>query len=135
MMYIFCIYKKYTSAAAYMIRVTYTFCIVCIYCVCTKSKHIQRFFQLDSCIRIGFFKKHTFQVSSRFYLKSELCTSFVQLLRFLYICRNLMYMFWTFIILRNFDLYNLYKIYTILVLCIICIIFFDKGVPKCHGFH
>ena len=50
------------------------------------------------------YKKHTFQVSSRFQLK--LCTSFVQFVHFLYICRNSMYMFCSIIIIENFDLYN-----------------------------
>ena len=50
------------------------------------------------------YKKHTFQASIRFQL--ELCTSFVQFVHFLYICRNSMYMFCSIIIIENFDLYN-----------------------------
>ena len=86
----------------------YRFCIVCTLFVCTEN--IQRLFQLTICI--GFvqfvhcrYKKHTFQVSSRFQFK--LWTSFVHSVHFLYICRNVMYIFCTFIIIQSFDLYNL----------------------------
>ena len=77
-------------------------------------------------------KKHTFQVSSRF--QSKLCTSFVQFVQFLYIYRNSMYIFRTFIIKQNFDLYNLcvqnIQKLSVFIICVnILYSFFGKGMP------
>ena len=138
-MYVFCIYKKYTSAAAYMIRVTYTFCIVCIYYVFTKSIHIQRSFQLDSCIRIGFFKKHIFQVSSVF----TLSPNFVQVLYSFYVfciyvgiwCTCFGHLLSWLVQSLYIAIQNIYKFGVMYNFYIHFVYFFDKGVPKCHGFH
>ena len=46
---------------------------------------------LHSLYIVCMYKKHTFQVSSRF--QSELFTCFVDFVHFLYICRNFMYIF------------------------------------------
>ena len=82
------------------------FYIVCALFLCTKN--IQRLFQVAAWIVLVLYclyKKQTFQVWSRFW--SELCTSFVVCIFFLYICRNLMYISCTFIIIQSFDLYDL----------------------------
>ena len=147
-LHIVCIYKKHTKAVS--VSQLYRFCMVCtlfvvqktyeghfsqlvvqilygLYIICS-TKNIRRPFQLASCIDfvqfahiVRMYKKRTFQVSSRF--QSDLCASFVQFVQFLYICKNLMYIFCIFIIIQNIDLYNLciQNIYKLSVLYNFCI--------------
>ena len=101
-LYIICMYKKHTKAVSVsylVVQVLYSLRIVCMY------------------------KKYTFQIASRFW--SKLCTCFVQFVHFFYICRNVMFIFCTFIIIQNFDLYNLciQNIYKFSVLYNFCIRF------------
>ena len=123
-LHIVCIYKKHTKAVS--VSQLYRFCMVCTLFV--VQKNIRRPFQLASCIDfvqfahiVRMYKKRTFQVSSRF--QSDLCASFVQFVQFLYICKNLMYIFCIFIIIQNIDLYNLciQNIYKLSVLYNFCI--------------
>ena len=110
----FCIYKKYILAATYMIRLTLAYILYSLLILCMYKK-TQRLFKLASFIgflqfvRIVYFfcmyKKHLFQVSSCF--QFGLCASFVQLTHFSYICRSLIYIYCTFIIIKIFDLLNL----------------------------
>ena len=95
-----------------MIQLTFVYILYSLYVVCIYKKHTktvsvsQLYLQvLYSLYIICMYKKHTFQVSSCF--QSELCTSFVQFVHCLYICSSLMYIFCTFIIIENFDLYSL----------------------------
>ena len=64
---------------------------------------------------------HTKSINFKF----QAVLSFVQFVHFLYIYRNLMYIFCTFIIIQNFDLYNLciQNIYKFSVSCNFCIDF------------
>ena len=87
------------------VNIFYSFCIVCMH------------------------KKHTFQVSSRFYFEHF---NYI----FAYNVRNLMYISCTFIIIKIFGLYKLciQNIYANLVLCIIFVaihfVRVDKGSRK-----
>ena len=86
-LYIKCMYKNHTKA--FSVSQLYTFCITNSF-FCT-------FFV--ACM----YKKHTFQESRCF--QFEICKRFVQFVLFLYIQKNLMYIFCTCIITQNLDLY------------------------------
>ena len=120
-----CLYIQKTYKGCFsqlVVQILYGLYIIC------STKNIRRPFQLASCIDfvqfahiVRMYKKRTFQVSSRF--QSDLCASFVQFVQFLYICKNLMYIFCIFIIIQNIDLYNLciQNIYKLSVLYNFCI--------------
>ena len=103
-LYLVCIYKKHEKAIS--VSLLYRLCIFFTLFVCTKNIHIK------------------FQVAFSW--------NFVQVLysfvHFWYICRNLMFIAFTIIIIQNFDLYNFYihKIYTNLVFCIILVYILDS---------
>ena len=101
-----CIYKKHTSVAEYMIQLTFVYVLYSLCIVSVYKKHTKAVSGCClNCIGFVLFVQKTFQVWSRFW--SELCTSFVVCIFFLYICRNLMYISCTFIIIQSFDLYDL----------------------------
>ena len=76
---------------------------------------------LHSLYNVCMYKKHTFQVLSHFW--SKLCTRFGHFVHYLYICRNVMQLFCTFIIIQSFYLYNhcIQNIYKFSVLYNVCI--------------
>ena len=126
----FCIQKTYISSSIYdSITQLYRFCIVCSYIIFMyikqkKAVSVSQFYRF--CIAYTMFvctKNILFNFQAVFSL------NFVQVLYslyiFLYICRNLMYIFCTFIIIQNFDLCNLCikNIYKFSVLHSFCIHF------------
>ena len=86
-LYIKCVYKNHTKV--FSVSQLYTFC---------KTNSLFCTFFV-ACM----YKKHTFQESRCF--QCEICTRFVQFVLFLYIWKNLMYIFCTWIITQNLDLY------------------------------
>ena len=137
---IVCMYKKHTKVIS--VSLLYKFCIVCTLFVASyvQKTYKSRFGQLVVQVLYSFYnvcmyKKHTFQVSRRFW--SKLCTSFVHFVQFLYymqLCRNVM-MQRTFIIIQNFDLYdlciqNVYKFSALYNFCIHYVQFLYKFFGK-----
>ena len=98
-LYIVCMYKKHTKVVS--VSLLYKFCIVYTLFVCTKN--IQKLFQLGSCISFVQFVQCLYvqktYISSFKPFMTELCTSFVHFVHFLYMCRNLMQVFCIFIII------------------------------------
>ena len=122
--FVHCLYVQKTYKGCFsqlVVSVLYSLYIICSYVQKTyKSRFSQLVVQVFYSLYNGsMYKKHTFQVSSRFW--SKLCASFVYFVHFLYICRNVMYSFFVHSLSYKILICTifLYKIHTNIVFYII----------------